>query len=114
MRSVSEYRRFVRLWPFCLGLILMIACGSRQDHLGTYKAVVQDPPRPVETIIELKANGNGIWRMGDEEASFSWYVKGEELRFNTKDGGVIAGTIEKDTIHISLDGTAAIYFKKIH
>ncbi|NLI81554.1 MAG: hypothetical protein GX443_07680 [Deltaproteobacteria bacterium] len=114
MFSTSRLSAISKTWILYTGLILMIACGPREDYLGTYKAMVQDPPRAAESVIELRADGNGIWRVGDEEASFSWYVKGKELRVNTKDGGVVAGTIRNDTIHISLDGTAAITFKKIH
>jgi len=79
---------------------------------GTYKAEATESPRQSETIVELKANGGGIWRVGDEEVPFSWYIKGGELRVNTKGGGVIVGTMDHDTIHLTLPGTKMMSFKR--
>ncbi len=62
--------------------------------------------------MELKANGDGIWRVGDEEVPFSWYIKGGELRVNTRTGGVIVGTIENNAIHITLPGSKTLSFKR--
>jgi len=70
-------------------------------------------PKQAETILELKANGNGIWRVGDEEVPFSWYIKGGGLRVNTRAGGVMVGTIKHDAIHITLPGSKTLSFKKI-
>ena len=103
----------VRLLTLCLLLILMISCGSKDQLIGTYKAEVKDSPKQAETVLELKADGDGIWRVGDEEVPFSWYIKGGELRVNTKGGGVIVGTIENDAIHITLPGSKTLSFKKI-
>jgi hypothetical protein len=102
-----------RLLSFCFLLTLIISCGSKEEFTGTYKAAGGDSPKQAEMEIELKTNGAGIWRVSDEEVPFAWYIKGEELRVNTKGGGVIVGTIEKDTIHISLPGSnKMIYFKR--
>jgi len=57
-------------------------------------------------------NGYGIWRVGDEEVPFSWHIKGDELRVNTKGGGVIVGAIENDAIRITLPGSKTLSFKK--
>ena len=78
-----------------------------------YKAEVKDSPKQAETILEVKANGDGIWRVGDAGVPFSWYIKGSELRVNTKGGRVIVGTIENDAIHITLLGSKTLSFKKI-
>jgi hypothetical protein len=91
----------------------MISCGSREKFIGTYKAEAKDMPKQAEIFLELKANGDGIWRVGDEEVPFSWYVKGVELRVNTKGGGVIVGSLEKDTMHITLVGAKTMAFKRI-
>jgi hypothetical protein len=92
----------------------MISCGLKDRFIGTYKAEVKDLPKQVETVVELKDNGEGIWRVGDEEVPFSWYIKGHELRVNTKRGGVIVGIIENDVIHITLPGLNTLLFKKLH
>ncbi len=63
-------------------------------------------------MIELKANGDGTWKVGDEEVPFAWDIKGGELRVNTKGGGVIVGAIEKDTIRIGLPGSKDMSFKR--
>jgi len=111
MQSRSNNR--MRLLPLCLLLILLISCGSNDRFIGTYKAAVKDPPKQAETVLEVKADGDGIWRVGDEEVPFSWYIKGGELRVNTRGGGVIVGTIENDAIHITLPDSRTLFFKKI-
>ncbi|MEE9435404.1 MAG: hypothetical protein V3V37_01860 [Candidatus Adiutricales bacterium] len=51
--------------------------------------------------------------MSDDEDSFTWYVKGDdELRLNTRLGGVIVGKIQDGTIVIMLAGRDKITFKK--
>ena len=111
MESRSKNR--TRLFPLCLLLVTMFSCGSNDPLIGSYKAEGKDSPKQAETVLELKAHGEGIWRVGDEEVPFSWYIKGGELRVNTKGGGVIVGTIENDAIHITLPGSKSLSFKKI-
>lgn len=110
-----ESQPTVRLWlcVLCLLLFFIVSCESKDGAIGTYQAAPGDSPKKAEIVMELKANGNGIWRVDDEEVSFAWYVKDGELRVNTKGGGVIIGTMEKDTIHISLPGTKSMAFKKV-
>jgi hypothetical protein len=112
MLTKSGFDLRLRLISLCLLLILIISCGSRDQFTGTYRVDPGDSPRQAEIAIELKANGDGIWRVNDEEVPFAWYVKGGELRVNTKGGGVIVGAIEKDTIHISLPGSKMMSFKR--
>ncbi len=99
--------------PSSLLLVLLVSCGSKDRLAGVYKAVEKDLPKQVETLVELKPNGDGAWKVGDEEVPFSWYIKGGELRINTKGGGVIVGTIERDIIQMTLPGTKKMAFKKI-
>jgi hypothetical protein len=113
MPMESRFHDRMRLLPLCLLVILMISCGSKDQFIGTYKAEVKDLPKQAETVLELKADGDGSWRVGDEEVPFSWYIKGGELRVNTKGGGVMVGTINKGIIHITLPGSKTLYFKKI-
>ena len=50
----------------------------------------------------MKETGVGVWRVGDDEVTFSWYAKGNELRLNTKNGGVIVADIDHGVIHCTL------------
>ena len=52
----------------CLLLILMISCGSQDRFIGTYRTEVKDSPTQAETVLELKANEDGTWRVGDEKS----------------------------------------------
>lgn len=110
----TEQRPFypLRFLPVFLLLVLLVSCSSKDKLAGVYKAEEKDLPKQVETLIELKPNGDGAWKVGDEEIPFSWYVKGAELRINTKGGGVIVGSIEKDTIRMTIPGTREMAFKK--
>ena len=106
-------RASIRLFGLCLLLIVAVSCGPRENLTGTYKAETADSPRQAETTLELKSNGDGLWKVGDDEVPFAWYVKSGELRVNTKGGGVIVGTIANDTIQITLPGTKMMSFKKV-
>jgi hypothetical protein len=91
----------------------MFSCGSRDVYVGSYVADPKDSPKHTETSLELKDNGEGIWRVGDEEVSFSWGIKRNELRVNTKGGGVIVGSFEENVIYLSLPGSKTMSFKKV-
>jgi len=101
------------LLGLCLVVILLFGCESKDRYVGVYKAQAQDSPKQAEIVVELKANGDGLWRVGSEEVTFTWYIKRGELRVNTKGGGVIVGKIDKDTIQITLPGSKTMSFKKV-
>ena len=103
----------IRRLTLLLLLILVAACGSKDQVAGNYQAEEKDLPGQVETVLELKANGDGAWKSGGEEIPFSWHLKGGELRINTKGGGVIVGGLEKDTIHLTLPGKEKMTFRRI-
>jgi hypothetical protein len=88
--------------------MLLLSCESKDKYAGTYKA-----EGPGEITLELQSSGVGLWKVGSDEVSFAWYVKRGELRVNTKEGGVIVGKIEKETIQMTLPGSKALTFKKI-
>ena len=110
--SIHSFLHHRLLFLFLL-LVFLSACGSKEKIAGTYQAGGKGLPKQVETILELKANGDGAWKSGSEEIPFSWYVKGSELRINTKGGGVIVGDLEKDTIHLTFAGNNKMTFRKI-
>jgi hypothetical protein len=102
----------LRLFFLLLLLLFIVSCGSKEKLAGVYKAEGENLPKQVKTLVELKPNGDGAWKVGDEEVPFSWYVKGTELRINTKGGGVIVGFIEKNSIRVTIPGTKEMTFKK--
>jgi hypothetical protein len=103
----------LKLIPLLLLCLSLVSCGSRDNVAGLYQAAEKNQTRSLETLIELKPNGEGAWKVGEEEVPFSWYTKGGELRINTKGGGVIVGHIEKGLIRTAIPGTPEMTFKKI-
>jgi hypothetical protein len=98
-------------------LTLLIACESSDKYAGTYKAEGQELTKQGEIILELKASGDGVWRVGSNdvfsEVPITWYIRRGELRINTKGGGILVGKIEKETIQMTLPGSKVMTFKKI-
>lgn len=111
MKSTS--RCGLRLLPFCFLLFLTLSCGQKDLYVGTYVADAGDTPKRTETTLELKENGVGLWKVGDDEVAFSWYMKDDQLRVNTRAGGVIVGSVEKNVIRITLPGSKEMSFKKV-
>ena len=96
--------------------MFLLSCESNDSYVGVYKASGKETAKQEAVILELKANGNGVWRVGSKEVfseiPVAWYIKRGELRINTKEGGVIVGKIEKDTIRMTLPGFGALTFRK--
>jgi hypothetical protein len=113
MMRRSRYLGQGWLFGLCLVVILLFGCESEDKYAGVYKAQAADSTKQAEIVLELKANGDGLWRVGSEEVTFAWYIKGGELRVNTKGGGVIVGKIDKNTIQITLPGSKTMTFKKV-
>ena len=102
-----------RLLLLCLVLTVMIACGQGPAYVGIYIADTKDSPNHLETSVELKETGVGVWKVGDDEVPFFWYAKGNQLRLNTKNGGVIVADIDNDVIHCTLPGSKELRFSKV-
>lgn len=98
--------------PLCLLWVVMVSCGSNDPLIGSYRAEVKDSPKQADTVLQLKAHGEGSWRVNDEEVPFSWYIKGSELRVNTMAGGVLVGTIQNGSILITLPGSKWLSLKR--
>jgi hypothetical protein len=104
----------VVLWVFlCGALPFLPSCESREKVAGTYTAEAGGSPTEKEIILELRDNGEGIWRRGNDEVPFSWYLESGELRLNAKGGGVLVGKREEGTLRIALPGGKTLSFKKL-
>ena len=92
--------------------IFIFSCAQKDNYTGTYV-----PPEALsehtETSIELKENGIGIWRIRNDEVSFRWDVRGEEIRLHTKSGGIIVGKIQGNTLEIVLQDRNIKYYKRV-
>ncbi len=97
----------------CLIVIGGFACDSTDRYLGKYQAIDITEETQKENIIELMENGEGAWGCCDGEVLFTWYIKGNELRINTKEGGIMVGKLENESFTITLPGKKTLSFVKI-
>ena len=100
--------KVIGMWLVCLSLAICVSCESKDKYVGTYEA----KDKRGEVRVELKPNGEGVWIAGTQEVSFTWYIKGGDLRVNTKEGGVLVGKIEGDTIRITVPVRGEMVLKK--
>jgi hypothetical protein len=114
MRKRYDLRFFLLPVLFCIFLFTAAAgCGPGTQHVGTYIAEINDSPHRSEATLELKESGIGVWKVDDDEVTFSWLVKGSELRLNTKSGGVIVASLDNQIIHVTLPGSGELFFRKV-
>jgi hypothetical protein len=96
----------------CLFMAGFLSCDSGEEYEGVYAATGTGRLQDTEIVIELREKGLGVWRVEDDEASFRWEVRGDEIRLMTKAGGIIIGRIQKDALEIGLPGTEMMSFQK--
>lgn len=96
------------------GLILFggFACHSNDRYIGIYESLDRGDGTLKKNVIELLENGEGVWRCCDGEVPFIWYVKGRELRINTKEGGIMVGNLRDDAFTIILPGNKKLTFTR--
>lgn len=96
-----------------LSLVVTLSCNRElQQYTGTYLLQGADKKESSETYIELRENGIGIWNTPDDEVSFRWDVKNNEIRLHTKSGGVLVGKIQEGIIEIVFPGSKIRRFNK--
>jgi hypothetical protein len=95
-----------------LAFLLVLSCTSRKHDAGTYSSCTLASPNQPEVVIELKEDGQGLWKTPDEEVSFRWTVGGNEIRLHTRDGGIIIGKITDSSLEITLPGKRTFSCKK--
>ena len=113
MVQILRDRKCIFIITIFLTMILFFACDNKQKYAGLYRAEGGELQQGRENTIELKENGHGVWRVADDEASFSWGVNGKEIRLHTKTGGVITGMLEKSGLEITLPNSRKVFFTKI-
>ena len=99
--------------------MFLAACESRDKYVGVYQAEAKGSAMPDVIILDLKANGDGLWKLSSHEKKgefvevpFAWYIKRGDLRINTKAGGVIVAKIEENTIRMTLPGMKELTLSK--
>ena len=109
-----SYRKINALYVFaaCFFVFVGFGCNSTDSYVGTYRAIDVTRETNRENFIELMENGEGAWGCCDGEVLFTWYVKGKELRINTKEGGTMVGKLEKESFTITLPGKKMLTFVK--
>lgn len=102
------------MFSLCVFLITVFAgCGPNTKGLvGSYKAETKDPALRGRLSMVLKESGVGVWKIGDDELSFSWHVKDHQLRLYTRSGGVIVGLLKGSVIEIALPGLPKLTFER--
>lgn len=104
-------RKITTLYVFavCLFVCIGFGCNATDSYIGTYEAIdkTKEPHR-----IELMENGEGAWGCCEGEVLFTWYIKKNELRINTKEGGIMVGKLKKDSFMITLPGKKMLLFVK--
>jgi predicted RNA-binding protein len=108
----SSHRNIILIAFAGLLPILALSCGQADRYAGTYLANGESLAEQAEMYIELQEHGVGIWRVLDDEASFRWDVRADEIRLHTRSGGVIVGKIQGDILEIALPGKSIQYFRK--
>ena len=97
----------------CLLVVGAASCDRKERYAGIYRELGDESQKPAENYIELKENGQGVWRVSDDEAPFSWRVTNNGIRLYTKSGGVIIVTIkDKNLLEISFPGSKSRHYKK--
>jgi len=104
----------MHLWGLAVSFLLVVnlSCHSPESYVGTYKAVNSSKGKAQENIITLLGDGEGTWACRDLQMDFSWYIKENELRINTKEGGVMVGRLEKNAFTITLPGDNKMVFER--
>ena len=92
--------------------LFIFSCYQEDRSTGIYAPHGETPPEHAATSMELKENGIGIWRIRNDEASFRWDVRGDEIRLHTKAGGVIVGKIQGNTLELTLQGKNVRYLRQ--
>jgi hypothetical protein len=108
-----KHSKYLLLAGICLLVIAALSCTSKERYAGTYSFQGDNFPEYTGTVVELKDDGQGSLRTADdEEVTFRWSLRGHEIRFHTKEGGIIIGKIDDTSLEVTLPGSKVLSFKK--
>jgi len=107
-----KHLRYLLLAAACLIVLSASSCTSKERYAGTYSIQGEVSPERADTVIELKEDGQGFWRTADDEVTFRWSLRNHEIRFHTKEGGIIVGKIDNEILEVTLPGGKVLSFKK--
>lgn len=114
MRDKILKLKYLNIFLITIIVLLLIAafsCNQKDKYAGKYAEQGEQLQKTSE--IELKDNGQGVWRVLNDEISFSWSISDNEIRLHTKSGGIIIGRIKDDILEILLPGSKIKYFKRV-
>jgi hypothetical protein len=94
-------------------LPLTTGCEERGRLSGRYVADIDENRLSPTISLELMDNGQGSWSTEEDNVSFKWEIRENEIWLHTKSGGVIVGKIVGETIEINLPGVGEYYFEKV-
>jgi len=94
-------------------LLLAMSCQDKGRLSGRYAAGGDENQDSLTISLELMANGQGSWSIEEDNVSFKWEIRENEIWLHTKSGGVIVGKIVGETIEINLPAAGEYYFKKV-
>jgi len=98
----------------CLVFFLTFSCARNDIYEGVYVAESGSSNKCSNSQIELMEKGLAVWRLPDDEVSFRWNIKNNEIWLSSKSGGIIIGQIRDKTIEIALPGMdTTCYFRKV-
>jgi hypothetical protein len=97
----------------CLFAFGGFACSKTDKYIGKYQAIDITENGQKEHYVELMENGEGTWNCCEGEVLFTWYVKKNELRINTKEGGIMVGKWKDESFTITLPGKKTLTFVKM-
>lgn len=91
---------------------VLVSCTQRDKYIGTYKIAGDVPAGSEGDYIQLKENGDGVWRIKNDEFVLGWDFRYDKIYMHTK-GGVVIGKLKAGNImEISLPGSKVRHFRK--
>lgn len=108
-----QARRFLLLSVSALFLVFTGACENREHLVGKYQTAIDVNGESQTILLELMANGQGSWSGQEDNITFKWESKEDEIWLHTKSGGLIVAKIVGENIEIDLAGAGLYRFKKI-
>lgn len=89
---------------------LCYACAGSDDISGNYGAAHQGPHGAVDVGMTIAADGSGRWEIGGESMPFVWTLHGEVLTIHAREGAVVEGRHEGQSLQVDVPGAGRLRF----